>query len=48
MDMVPEEIDKDFDFEETMRAIHAEINEMNTVAVELAATIKNNLEELGV
>jgi type I restriction enzyme M protein len=46
--VTPEEVDKDFDFEETMRAIHAEINELNAEAVELAARIAGNFEELGI
>jgi len=46
--VAPEEVDEDFDFEETMRAIHAEINELNAEAVELAERIAGNFEELGV
>ena len=44
----PEEVDEDFDFEETMRAIHAEINELNAEAAELAERIAGNFEELGI
>lgn len=46
--VAPEEIDADFDFEEAMRDIHVELNDLNTEAVQLAATIKKNFEELGV
>ena len=46
--VAPEEVDEDFDFEETMRAIHVEINELNAEAVELAEQIAGNFEELGV
>ncbi len=48
MGVAPEEVDEDFDFEETMRTIHAEINELNAEAVELAEQIAGNFEELGV
>ena len=46
--VAPEEVDEDFDFEETMRAIHAEINELNAEAVVLAEQIAGNFEELGI
>jgi type I restriction-modification system DNA methylase subunit len=46
--VAPEEVDEDFDFDETMRAIHAEINELNAEAVELAEQIAGNFEELGI
>jgi type I restriction enzyme M protein len=46
--VAPEEVDEDFDFEETMRAIHAELNELNAEAVELAERIAGNFEELGI
>ena len=46
--VAPEEMDEDFDFEETMRAIHAEINELNAEAVVLAEQIAGNFEELGI
>ncbi len=45
---ISEEVDEDFDFEETMRAIHAEINELNAEAAELAEQIAVNFEELGI
>lgn len=38
--------DEDFDFEETMTAIHKEIEELNGEAATLAATIKSNFEDL--
>ena len=43
-----EEKDEDFDFGETMRAIHAELEELNAEAATLAATIKKNFEALGI
>jgi len=46
--VAPEEEDEDFDFEETMREIHVELDDLNTEAAELAAMIKKNFEELGV
>ncbi|MCP4696337.1 MAG: N-6 DNA methylase [Gammaproteobacteria bacterium] len=46
--VAPEEEDEDFDFEESLRGIHVELEDLNTEAVLLAATIKKNFEELGV
>jgi type I restriction enzyme M protein len=46
--VAPEEEDEDFDFEEALREIHVELEELNAEAVTLAATIKKNFEELGV
>ena len=46
--VAPEEVDEDFDFEETLREIHVELEDLNAEAVTLAATIKSNFEELGV
>ncbi len=46
--VAPEEEDEDFDFEETLRDIHVELEDLNVEAVELAAKIKKNFEELGV
>jgi type I restriction enzyme M protein len=43
-----EEEDEDFDFEEALRDIHVELEDLNAEAVQLAATIKKNFEELGV
>ena len=46
--VAPEEEDEDFDFEESLRDIHVELEDLNAEAVQLAATIKRNFEELGV
>jgi type I restriction enzyme M protein len=46
--VAPEEEDEDFDFEETLREIHVELEDLNAEAVTLAVTIKKNFEELGV
>ena len=42
-----EEADEDFDFEETLRAIHIDLKGLNEEAAELAARIAKNFEELG-
>jgi type I restriction enzyme M protein len=44
--VAPEVEDEDFDFEETIKDIHAEIDVLNAEAAELAETIANNFEEL--
>jgi len=41
------EKDEDFDFEQTLRDIHVELADLNMEAVELAAKIQENFEELG-
>ena len=46
--VAPEEVDEEFDFEETLRGIHVELDDLNAEAVELAATIKRNFEDLGI
>ena len=46
--ITPEEEDEDFDFEEALRDIHVELECLNEEAVQLAATIKKNFEELGI
>jgi type I restriction enzyme M protein len=46
--IAPEEDDENFDFEDTMRNIHIELEGLNAEAVELAAQIKKNFEELGI
>ena len=46
--VAPEEEDEDFDFEETIREVHTELNELNAEAVRLAARIKRNFEELAI
>ena len=43
----PEEEDEDFDFEETLREIHVELEGLNEEAAELAVAIARNFEELG-
>lgn len=45
--VAPEEEDEDFDFEETLRDIHIELNDLNEEAATLAAQIQKNFEELG-
>ena len=44
--VAPEEEDEDFDFEQTMRDIHVELDELNAESVRLAATIKRNFQAL--
>ncbi len=46
--IAPEEVDEDFDFEETLRSIHIDLKGLNEEAVELASKIARNFEELGV
>ena len=46
--VAPEVEDDGFDFEEAMRDIHVELEDLNSEAVQLAANIKKNFEELGV
>jgi len=46
--VAPVEEDEDFDFEETLREIHVELEDLNSEAVTLAATIRKNFEELGI
>ncbi len=45
--VAPPEEDEDFDFEQTLRDIHVELADLNKEAVDLAATIQVNFEELG-
>ena len=45
--VAPPEEDEDFDFEQTLRDIHVELAGLNKEAVELAAKIQENFEELG-
>src|ERR1700730_13060469 len=45
--VAPEEQDEDFDFEETLRAIHIDLKGLNEEAAELGARIARKLEELG-
>jgi type I restriction enzyme M protein len=46
--VAPAEVDEDFDFEHTMQDIHTELADLNQDAVELAAEIERNFEELGI
>ena len=46
--VAPAEVDEDFDFGQAITEIHEELAGLNAEAVELAATIQKNLEELGV
>lgn len=46
--VAPEEVDEDFDFEETLRDLHIELQGLNAEAAELAEKIAFNFEELGV
>ena len=46
--VAPEEEDENFDFEETLREIHVELDDLNAEAAKLAARIKKNFEELGI
>ena len=45
--VAPPEEDEDFDFEQTLRDIHTELADLNKEAVELAAKIQKNFEQLG-
>jgi type I restriction enzyme M protein len=46
--VAPAEVDDDIDFEQTLRDIHLELADLNREAVDLAAKIQTNFEELGV
>ncbi|MFZ5564363.1 MAG: N-6 DNA methylase [Thermodesulfobacteriota bacterium] len=46
--VAPEEEDENFDFEETLREIHVELDDLNAEAAKLAERIKKNFEELGI
>ena len=45
--VAPAKVDEHFDFEQTLRDIHTELADLNKEAVELAARIQENFEELG-
>lgn len=45
--VAPEEVNEDFDFEETLRDIHIELQGLNSEATDLANKIAQNFEELG-
>lgn len=44
----PFNVEEDFDFEDVLRDIHVELNDLNSEAVTLAAQIARNFEELGI
>ena len=46
--VAPEEEDENFDFEEAMREIHVELEDLNAEAVKLAEKIRKNFMELGI
>ena len=46
--VAPAEVDDDFDFEQSIRDIHIELADLNQEAAELATTIQQNFEELGI
>ena len=46
--VAPEEEDEGFDFQETLRSIHFDLQELNEETKKLAARIARNFEELGV
>ena len=46
--VAPEEEDEDFDFEQALRDIHMELEELNAEAIKLAEKIRKNFEELGI
>ncbi|RJQ73286.1 MAG: SAM-dependent DNA methyltransferase [Desulfobacteraceae bacterium] len=46
--VAPEEEDENFDFEEAMREIHVELEDLNAEAVKLAEMIRKNFGELGI
>ena len=45
--VAPEEEDENFDFRESLRVIHEELEELNAEAATLAGTVKKNFETLG-
>lgn len=45
--VAPEEQDEDFDFEETLREIHVELEGLNEEAIRLADAIQNNFSAIG-
>ncbi|VEN72688.1 DNA methyltransferase [Candidatus Desulfarcum epimagneticum] len=46
--VAPEEVDEDFNFEETMRGIHTELAALNDEAIQLAGRISKNFQDLGI
>ena len=45
--VAPEEVDEDFDFEEALREIHVEIEDLNAEAARLAAEYQEELRGAG-
>jgi type I restriction enzyme M protein len=45
--VAPDEVDEDFDFEQTMHDIHVELADLNAEAIDLATKIQENYEEMG-
>lgn len=48
VEVAPEEVDEDFDFEDALRSIHIDLKGLNEEAVQMALKIAQNFEELGV
>jgi type I restriction enzyme M protein len=46
--VAPQEVDEDFDFEQTLRDIHVELADLNNEAADLAAKIQENFVGLGI
>ena len=46
--VAPQEVDENFDFEQTITDIHCELDALNKEAAALAKTIQENLEELAI
>ena len=46
--VAPEEVDEDFDFEQALRSIHIDLEELNEEATKLAFRIARNFEDLAV
>lgn len=46
--VAPPEVDEDFDFEESLHEIHIELADLNKESQQLARTIQQNFEELGI
>lgn len=46
--VAPPEVDEDFDFEEALKGIHAELSDLNEEAATLASEIQNTFEGLGI
>ena len=44
--VAPEDEDENFDFQDALRSIHIDLQELNKEATELAARIERNFEEL--